>query len=234
MENNIPANIANILHRIETAAIHAQRQANEIRLLMATKTVSPDRIKIALATGQTLIAENKVQEVKEKFEALQAIPHESHFIGHLQTNKINELLRYDIQCIHSMDRLDLAKKLQTRLEAQNKTMSVLIQVNTSGEESKYGCSPQDTLSLIKEIHQMPSLQIKGLMTIGANTQDEHTVRQCFQLLKSLQNQAQEMLGTALPELSMGMSGDLELAIEEGATIIRVGSAIFGQRSYTNV
>ena len=233
MPENIIHNLNVILKRIENACINAGRNPKEVKLLMATKTVSADRIKIALQTGQTLIAENKVQEVKEKYEDLKNIPHTSHFIGHLQTNKIKDILKYGVQCVQSVDRLDLAEKLHQKLLAEEREMDILIQVNTSNEESKFGVSPENTLDLVKEISTLSTLKIKGLMTIGLFSSDEERVRTCFQLLKSLQ---QKITNLNLPnvemkELSMGMSGDLEIAIQEGATIVRVGTAIFGKRIY---
>ena len=230
MPENIIHNLNVILKRIENACINAGRNPKEVKLLMATKTVSADRIKIAL---QTLIAENKVQEVKEKYEDLKNIPHTSHFIGHLQTNKIKDILKYGVQCVQSVDRLDLAEKLHQKLLAEEREMDILIQVNTSNEESKFGVSPENTLDLVKEISTLSTLKIKGLMTIGLFSSDEERVRTCFQLLKSLQ---QKITNLNLPnvemkELSMGMSGDLEIAIQEGATIVRVGTAIFGERIY---
>lgn len=233
MPENIIHNLNVILKRIENACINAGRNPKEVKLLIATKTVSADRIKIALQTGQTLIAENKVQEVKEKYEDLKNIPHTSHFIGHLQTNKIKDILKYGVQCVQSVDRLDLAEKLHQKLLAEEREMDILIQVNTSNEESKFGVSPENTLDLVKEISTLSTLKIKGLMTIGLFSSDEERVRTCFQLLKSLQ---QKITNLNLPnvemkELSMGMSGDLEIAIQEGATIVRVGTAIFGERIY---
>ena len=233
MPENIIHNLNVILKRIENACINAGRNPKEVKLLMATKTVSTDRIKIALQTGQTLIAENKVQEVKEKYEDLKNIPHTSHFIGHLQTNKIKDILKYGVQCVQSVDRLDLAEKLHQKLLAEEREIDILIQVNTSNEESKFGVSPENTLDLVKEISTLSTLKIKGLMTIGLFSSDEERVRTCFQLLKSLQ---QKITNLNLPnvemkELSMGMSGDLEIAIQEGATIVRVGTAIFGERIY---
>lgn len=233
MPENIIHNLNVILKRIENACINAGRNPKEVKLLMATKTVSADRIKIALQTGQTLIAENKVQEVKEKYEDIKNIPHTSHFIGHLQTNKIKDILKYEVQCVQSVDRLDLAEKLHQKLLAEEREMDILIQVNTSNEESKFGVSPENTLDLVKEISTLSTLKIKGLMTIGLFSSDEERVRTCFQLLKSLQ---QKITNLNLPnvemkELSMGMSGDLEIAIQEGATIVRVGTAIFGERIY---
>ena len=233
MPENIIHNLNVILKRIENACINAGRNPKDVKLLMATKTVSADRIKIALQTGQTLIAENKVQEVKEKYEDLKNIPHTSHFIGHLQTNKIKDILKYGVQCVQSIDRLDLAEKLHQKLLAEGREMDILIQVNTSNEESKFGVSPENTLDLVNEISTLSTPKIKGLMTIGLFSSDEERVRICFQLLKRLQ---QEITNLNLPnvemkELSMGMSGDLEIAIQEGATIVRVGTAIFGERIY---
>ena len=233
MPENIIHNLNVILKRIENACINAGRNPKEVKLLMATKTVSADRIKIALQTGQTLIAENKVQEVKEKYEDLKNIPHTSHFIGHLQTNKIKDILKYGVQCVQSVDRLDLAEKLHQKLLAEEREMDILIQVNTSNEESKFGVSLENTLDLVKEISTLSTLKIKGLMTIGLFSSDEERVRTCFQLLKSLQQKITDLNlpNVEMKELSMGMSGDLEIAIQEGATIVRVGTAIFGERIY---
>ena len=233
MPENIIHNLNVILKRIENACINAGRNPKEVKLLMATKTVSTDRIKIALQTGQTLIAENKVQEVKEKYEDLKNIPHTSHFIGHLQTNKIKDILKYGVQCVQSVDRLDLAEKLHQKLLAEEREMDILIQVNTSNEESKFGVSPENTLDLVKEISTLSTLKIKGLMTIGLFSSDEERVRTCFQLLKNLQQKITNLNrpNVEMKELSMGMSGDLEIAIQEGATIVRVGTAIFGERIY---
>lgn len=200
--------------------------------MLATKTVTAERIKIALQAGQTLIAENKVQELKEKYEELQEIPHNNHFIGHLQTNKIKEILKYNVSCVQSVDRLDLAQKLHQRLTAENKTIDILIQVNTSYEESKYGVAPDQVIDLVRQISVFHTLHIKGLMTIGLLSAEAERVRKCFQLLKKIQQQIimLDIPNVSMQELSMGMSGDLEIAIAEGATIVRVGTAIFGQRN----
>lgn len=233
MEESIVINLETVLNRIKRAAEKCNRNPEEIRLLLATKTVSADRIKMALATGPTLIGENKVQEIKEKYLVLQDIPHTSHFIGHLQTNKIKDLLKYKVTCVQSLDRLDLAVKLHQRLVQENQTMDVLIQVNTSGETSKFGIPPDEAIALVKEVAQLSTLRIKGLMTIGLLSAETEKVRPCFRLLKEIQQEIKilNLPDVEMKELSMGMSGDLETAIEEGATIIRVGTAIFGQRIY---
>jgi len=232
MANDILQNIATIKERINKACIASGRHPDEVRLLLATKTVPAERIKIALRAGHTLIAENKIQEVKEKHAPLQEIPHTSHFIGHLQSNKIKDLLKYDVSCVQSLDRLDLAEKLHQRLRADHRTMDVLVQVNTSFEESKFGVSPADAIELVRRTSQLETLKIKGLMTIGLFSAETEKVRRCFRLLREIQREiiALDIPNVEMRELSMGMSGDLETAIAEGATIIRVGTAIFGQRS----
>ncbi|MBK6611247.1 MAG: YggS family pyridoxal phosphate-dependent enzyme [Sphingobacteriales bacterium] len=231
--DDIIANINQINNRIELACQKSGRNRSEVKLLLATKTVSPQNIKIALNAGQTLIAENKVQELKDKFEALKETPHTTHFIGHLQTNKIKDVLKCNVSCIQSLDRIDLAEKLHQRLQFENKTIEVLIQVNTSNEKSKFGASPDRVIELVKQVAQFETLKIKGLMTIGLFSAETEKVRACFKLLKNIQQQiiALNIPSVIMEELSMGMSGDLEIAIEEQATIIRVGTAIFGARVY---
>ena len=233
--NHIIDNIAQIRKRINESALSAGRNPEEVKLLLATKTVSAQNIKIALEAGECLIGENKAQELKSKYDDLLGVPHQKHFIGHLQTNKIKELLRYDVTCIQSIDRLDLAQKLQARLELEKKEMDVLIQVNTSNEESKFGVAPDRAIELTKQVAKLPNIHIKGLMTIGLFSAEEKKVRVCFKLLKDLQQQiaAGNLPGVEMKELSMGMSHDLEFAIEEGSTMVRVGTAIFGKRIYAD-
>ncbi|MDO5664943.1 MAG: YggS family pyridoxal phosphate-dependent enzyme [Bacteroidia bacterium] len=232
-KNDIQNNIAVILQRIEKACESCNRDPKEVKLLLATKTVTAERIKLAFDAGQTLIGENKVQEIKSKFNELAAFPHQKHFIGHLQTNKIKDILKYNVTCIQSLDRLDLAEKLQQRLTFEKKEIDVLVQVNTSAEESKFGINPEDTIEFIKQISQFKNIHVKGLMTIGLFSAETEKVRKCFKLLKSLQQEViqQNIPNIKMTELSMGMSGDLEAAIEEGSTIVRVGTAIFGSRIY---
>ncbi|MFB2120866.1 YggS family pyridoxal phosphate-dependent enzyme [Parapedobacter sp. 2B3] len=231
--NEILHNLSLIKERISKACNESNRNPSDVKLLLATKTVSSERIKTALNAGYTLIAENKVQELKEKFAALEAVPHTNHFIGHLQTNKIKDLLKYNIACIHSLDRFDLAEKLHQRLQFENKTLDVLIQVNTSFEESKFGVSPDHALAIVKQIAQLGTLKVRGLMTIGLLSAEAHNVRRCFRLLKDIQQQiiASKIPNVEMKELSMGMSNDLEIAIAEGATILRIGTAVFGKRIY---
>lgn len=228
--NAIARNIAQVLSEIEAACIQVGRDPDEVRLMLVTKTKPAEMIRTALATGQTLIGENKVQEINAKYDALADIAHETHMIGHLQTNKIKDVIG-QASCIQSLDRIKLARKLQDRLEFEDCTIHALIQVNTSGEASKFGATPDDALGLIEEVLSCDRIRVRGLMTIGANTDDEAQIRACFRLLRRIQQQAQQRFGdkSDFAELSMGMSGDMALAIEEGSTMVRVGRAIFGIR-----
>ena len=232
MSELIIQNLKTIHRRIQVACKKANRDADEVKLLLATKTVDIERIKFALDQGQNLVGENKVQELKQKGSTLQTLQANVHFIGHLQTNKIKEVIKW-ANCIESIDRFSLAEKLHNRLAFEQKTMDVFIQVNTSYEASKFGAAPEHTLELIQQVAQFNTMNIKGLMTIGLFSEAPEKVRKCFQLLKNLQQQAMNLNlpNVDLRELSMGMSGDLEIAIEEGATIVRVGTAIFGERIY---
>lgn len=230
MTHSIVENIKIVAEKIKKSCEKSNRKTEDVQLLMATKTVSANRIKLALGTGYTLIGENKIQEVKEKFETLKTVPHQHHFIGHLQTNKVKELLRYDIDCLQSMDRVRLAQKLQNRLEYEDKTMDVFLQFNTSYEESKFGMNPKNALQFAQQVVQFDRIHIKGLMTIGLFSADKERVRECFKKLKKIQTELLQK-GYMVKELSMGMSQDMEIAIEEGATIVRVGTAIFGKRPY---
>lgn len=229
MKDTILNNLRIVRQRIENACIKSHRVSHDVQLLLATKTVSADKISVALEAGETLIGENKVQELTEKFAALRATPHQTHFIGHLQSNKIKEVLKY-ADCIQSVDSLALVGKLQKQLEAEDKSVAIFIQVNTSREQSKFGIDPTNALEFALQLQQFERIRLKGLMTIGLFSAETERVRACYQLLRRIQHQ---LLQKDIPafELSMGMSGDIETAIEEGATIIRVGTAVFGSRSY---
>ena len=222
--------ILEIQNRIQTVCHRLGRNPAEVKLLLVTKTVSAETIKEALDAGVNLIGENKIQEALAKYQILKNENIEWHFIGHLQTNKIKDVLKF-AHMIQSVDRLDLVQKLSARLQLENKIMPILIQVNTSREASKFGVAPEDALSLIHEAAKYPNLQIKGLMTIGANSEDEAKVRESFRLLKKIQQQVihAQIEGVSMEILSMGMSGDFEMALEEGANLVRIGSAIFGER-----
>ena len=233
MTDLVIKNIKTIEQRIAKACKDSGRKREEVKLLLATKTVSAEQIKKVVKHGYTLMGENKIQEAMAKQEVLKAQPIEWHFIGHLQTNKVKFVTQL-AAVVQTVDRLRLASKLQNRLVYDKReSMDVYIQVNTSSEASKFGIPPDKALELIKQVSEFPRLNIKGLMTIGILSSKDDKVRDCFKLLKEIQMQAKEL---ALPnasfnELSMGMSNDLELAIEEGSTMIRVGTAIFGKRAF---
>lgn len=217
---------------MQNACSVSGRNPDEVKLLLATKTVPAETIALGLSDNLTLIGENKVQELKAKYDYLAGKNTEFHFIGHLQTNKIKDVLKY-ADCIQSVDRIDLIHKLDQRLQYEGRSINVFLQVNTSYEDSKFGVSPEEAINLAKEMAKYDTLKVKGLMTIGLFSAETEKVRQCFSLLKNKQLQIQE-LGLPnfdLKELSMGMSHDFETAIAEGATIVRVGTAIFGDRIY---
>lgn len=229
-ESLIRTNLATVRQRIGRACERAGRPTEDVRLLLATKTVEPARIRIAIEAGATLVAENRVQEVRPKFEALKDLRYERHFIGNLQSNKINALVPY-VSCIQSVDRWSLARKLQNRLEREGERREVLLQVNTSREESKFGLTPEDLPDFARRVAGLDALRVRGLMTIGLFAADPEDARPSLRMLRELRDQVREMNldGVAMEELSMGMSGDMEVAIEEGATIVRVGTAVFGKR-----
>lgn len=233
MTNPIIENIKAIENRIAQACNNAGRSREEVKLLLASKTVDASRIQTVIDQGYTLLGENKIQEAMAKHELLKNQPIDWHFIGHLQTNKVKFITQF-ADVVQSIDRLRLATKLQNRLVYDNReSMDIYIQVNTSFEASKFGVSPDTALELIKQVSELPNLNIKGLMTIGILSSKDDNVRDCFKLLKEIQLKAQELSlpNASFKELSMGMSNDLELAIEEGSTMIRVGTAIFGKRAF---
>ncbi len=213
--------------RVDDAAAAAGRDPSEVRLLLATKTQPPDLILPALTAGYTLIGENRVQEVVAKAAELAVVPHETHFIGHLQANKINQLLDH-IQCLETLDSPELARKLDARLAVRDRRLDVLLQVNVSGEESKSGVHPDAVGDLLAAAACCPRLIVRGFMTIGLNSEDRSAVRAGYRLLKQIQLAALAAAPCAT-ELSMGMSGDFAEAIAEGATVVRLGSAVFGPR-----
>lgn len=224
--------IDQVKKQMKQACQSVNRNPEDVTLLLATKTVPPEKIAKAVAAGSTLLGENKVQELREKHDFVESDQAEWHFIGHLQTNKINNVLPY-VTCIQSVDRLKLGEKLHDRLIRDNRELDILVQVNTSYETSKFGVDPEELLELIEQLTAFNTLHIKGLMTIGKLSGNPAETRKCFQLLKSLQQkvQKQNFPGVDMDVLSMGMSNDFETAIEEGATTVRVGTAIFGEREY---
>jgi pyridoxal phosphate enzyme (YggS family) len=226
---SIRSNILQVFERIEDAAARSLRDARDVKLVAVTKTVEPPRIVEAIESGVTAIGENRVQEAERKFrEGLP--PVEKHLVGHLQTNKVRKALEL-FDMIQSVDGPRLAREISTRSEAAGATMDVLVEVNTSGEETKYGLEPGEVAAAVREMADLPGLRIVGLMTIGAFLDDPEEVRPCFRTLRGIRDAIEEEVipGVSMDHLSMGMTNDYEVAIEEGATIVRIGRAIFGER-----
>lgn len=228
---SIKENLEKVKQKIAETAIRVGKKAEDITLVMATKTVDPERIREALRSGSNIIAENKAQEALKKYEVLKDEDAQWHFIGHLQTNKVKDVLKF-ADMIQSIDRMSLVEKLDNRLLSEGRSMDVLIQVNTSYEDSKYGVAPEKAISLVRETSRHDTLKIRGLMTIGLFTRDEAKIRKCFKLLKEIHDSVikEGIDGVEMKYLSMGMSGDYHIAIEEGANMVRVGTAIFGARN----
>jgi len=226
---NIRENIERVRERIETAAHRSGQKADDIILVAVTKEVDIPRIREALAYGVQHIGENRVQEAQRKFEALGRVA-TWHMVGHLQTNKVKKALEiFDL--IHSLDRFELAQEISKRAQAAGRTVDVLVQVNTSGEPSKFGVAPEGAPRLVEQMAALPCLRIQGLMTIGAFLPDPEAVRPCFTLLRKLRDEIalRDIAGVSMKYLSMGMTNDFEVAIEEGANLVRIGRAIFGER-----
>lgn len=224
------ARLENIRKRIKNAALKCGRNPETIRLVAVSKTMPAERVKTAIEAGVTTIGENYIQEAREKFNDLSSFPVSWHFIGHLQTNKAKYAVRmFDL--IQTLDSVKLAKEIDKQAKKIDKVQSVLLQINIGQEETKSGVDESEVMALIAEIGQLKNIAIKGLMTIPPFFNQPELVRPYF---KTLSNLRQRIESKALPnvcmdELSMGMTGDFEVAIEEGATMVRIGTAIFGSR-----
>lgn len=224
-------NLDDVRGRIAAAAARADRDPAEIRLIPVTKTLDDRRIEWAATAGMSLVGENKAQEARGKHELFERLDIGWAMIGHLQTNKIRDVVGSAVE-LHSLDRLDLAEKLDRRLQSAGAGLDVFIQVNSSGEQSKYGLAPDSVLDFARSILPMHSLRVRGLMTLALNSPEPELVGRCFDTMTALREQLRQELPDPerYAELSMGMSGDFELAVEHGATTVRVGQAIFGARA----
>ncbi len=225
---SLASQFATVHEQVRQACEHAGRAASEVSILPVTKTFGHDVVRQAMALGQTRFAENRVQEMKEKTLALNDSSIEWVVIGYLQTNKVKDVVRYASE-LQSLDRLDLAQALDRRLQQAGRSLDVLVQVKSSTEESKTGMAPEDVPNFLKTICQYETLNIRGFMTVAENTDEQERVRACFARVRQLRDECQDNLGCTLPVLSMGMSSDFALAIAEGSTELRIGSALFGQR-----
>ncbi len=222
-------NLQHVRERIEKACARSGRSAAEVILLGASKTVPPERIKEFYKCGLKTFGENRVQEFTAKYEALRGLDIDWHFIGRLQTNKVKYLMG-KVSLIHSVDRKSLADEIEKRAQRAGLIQRVLLEVNVGGEETKGGVAPGELPELFSYVKGLPSLKVEGLMTIPPYREDPEEVRPFFSKLRELKRRLEEEFGTTLKHLSMGMSHDFEVAIEEGATIVRVGTLLFGERA----
>nr|HID60223.1 YggS family pyridoxal phosphate-dependent enzyme [Desulfobacterales bacterium] len=229
-EDSVATRFYLIKERIRKAALSCGRDPSGIKLVAVSKTVPVERIQEAIAAGATILGENYVQEARAKIESLGADSISWHFIGHLQTNKAKYAVRlFDL--IHSVDSLKLAQELDKRAKGIGKVQDILIQVNLSREMTKSGIDPKETIDLIRSIAPLENVSIRGLMTIPPYFNDPERARPFFRALKELRALIVEenIPNVQMTELSMGMTGDFETAISEEATIVRIGTAIFGKR-----
>ncbi|HTO91517.1 MAG TPA: YggS family pyridoxal phosphate-dependent enzyme [Candidatus Sulfotelmatobacter sp.] len=216
-----------IRSRISRAAARAGRSPGDVILIAVTKTVPPATVAEAIALGLTDLGENRVQEAEAKIRLLGSTVR-WHLIGHLQRNKAGKAVEL-FERVHSVDDVELAVTLDRRAAAARRRLPVLIEVNVSGEPSKFGVAPEGLEELVGRVASMPSLSLDGLMTVGAPVARPEDAREGFERLRWLRDRASERTGVALPHLSMGMSGDFEVAIESGSTMVRLGTALFGPR-----
>ena len=224
-------NIEHIRQRIQTAAESCGRTLESIQLVAVSKTVPAERVRAAVAEGITILGENYIQEAREKIAALADLKVNWHFIGHLQRNKAKFAVPlFDL--IHSVDSIRLAREIDKQAKKVAKHQAILIQVNTGKEDSKSGIYAEDALTLVRETAQLENVSIRGLMTLPPYFNAPEMVRPYFQALRQLRDRihAEAIPNIAMGTLSMGMTGDFETAIEEGATMVRIGTAIFGERA----
>jgi pyridoxal phosphate enzyme (YggS family) len=219
--SEVAHNLERVRERIRAAAARAGRNPGDVTLVAVSKTVEPERLEAALAAGQTLFGESRLQEARAKIPLVSGRAH-WHLVGHLQTNKARDAVAL-FELIHSVDSVKLAVEINKWAERAGKTQAILLEVNTSGEAGKFGLKPEDLDAALREINQMPRLEVGGLMTIAPLRGNVEEARPWFRRLRELRD------GTGLRELSMGMTHDFEIAIEEGATMVRIGTAIFGER-----
>ena len=225
--SQVSDNLINIHSRMQDAAHRVGRQVLDVRLVAVSKTYPPAVIQEAWNAGQHVFGENRVQDALPKIAELPAKA-EWHFIGHLQSNKIRKALPA-FTLIHGVDNLELAQQINRIAGEMGLTANILLEINVSGEATKFGFSPADLRENLEGLLCLPNIRINGLMTMAPYSEDPETARPVFSKLRILRDELAAQSGQALPELSMGMSGDFEVAIQEGATIVRIGSSIFGHR-----
>ncbi len=224
---NLADNFEKIQQRIRSACGRCDREPNSITLLAVTKGQPPETVRAAADLGLTLFGENKVQEAKAKIPLCPGRLR-WHFIGHLQSNKCRDAVEL-FEMVQSVDSLSLAQEISKRAEQAARTMTVLLEVNVAGEASKFGYQPAQLLADLEKINALPRIEIHGLMAVPPWSAEPEKSRPHFQRLRELKGRAERVLGAPLPHLSMGMSADFEVAIEEGASMVRIGTALFGPR-----
>jgi pyridoxal phosphate enzyme (YggS family) len=224
---NVSENLEVIQNQIAEACLKMNRNPEEVKIIAVTKYVSAERAQEAIGAGVVNLGENRAEGLLEKLDQLMDKP-VWHFIGSLQTRKVKNIIEH-VTYIHSLDRLTLAAEIDKRASSK---VNCLIQVNASGEESKHGLKPEDVKGFISELAEFPNIVISGLMTMAPNTTDEQVIRACFKKLKQLQTDVQTMKLSYAPcsELSMGMSNDFQIAVEEGSTMVRIGTALVGNEA----
>ena len=227
--NGIPDNLQAVNRAISQAVAAAGRAPGSVRLLAVSKTFPADAVRAAYSAGQTAFGENYLQEAMDKIEALGDLPLEWHFIGPIQSNKTRPIAEH-FQWVHSVDRMKVAERLSAHRPPQLPPLNICLQVNVSGESSKSGVAPEEALLLAQELSRLPRLQLRGLMAIPAPADDPVGQREPFRRMRELL-EALNAQGLQLDTLSMGMSHDFPAAILEGATMVRIGTAIFGARDY---
>ena len=226
---SLAENLKSIQQRIIDACARAGRAPESVTLIAVSKTHPPDAVAEAAKLGLMTFGENKVQEAKAKIPLCPGRLR-WHMLGHLQTNKCRDAVAL-FEMIQSVDSLYLAEELNKRAEQASKTLPILLEVNIEGEASKFGYRPEKALEDLERINALPRLEIHGLMTVPPWTPTPEKARPVFRRLRELKTECEQKLGAPLPHLSMGMTGDFEIAIEEGATLVRIGTALFGERSY---
>lgn len=221
---DLAANVARVRERIADATLRSGRRPEDVLLVAVTKTVGLDRIREAIACGLRVFGENRVQEAREKVPHLPGVSW--HLIGSLQRNKVKEALRL-FEVVHSVDSLPLAEEISRRAPEGGRPAEVLIQVNISHEPQKHGVAPEAARDLVAAASRLPGIRIRGLMGIAPIVPRPEEARPCFRLLRELRDRLREALpGAELPDLSMGMTDDFEVAVEEGSTMVRIGRALF--------
>lgn len=224
---NLAENLASLRQRIGNACARAGRDPAAVTLLAVTKAQPPEVVQAAAALGLTLFGENKVQEARAKIPLCPGRLR-WHMIGHLQTNKCRDAVDL-FEMIESVDSLRLAQELSNRAQLAAKTLPVLLEVNIVGEASKFGYRPDSLRADLPQLRELPRLELQGLMAVPPWTPEPEKVRPAFRRLRELKDRCEQALQSPLPHLSMGMSGDFEVAVEEGATLVRIGTALFGPR-----